>query len=133
MGPHGYGLSRWTFAADNGSVGRALGIPLTLVTLLAGAFLFMQQSKTIGQTSTTAAQAETQAVQEGGAANFLQVQQVLQAYFAENSTYVGATLPPGSGVTLAAATPSTYCLETTIQGVVSHETGPGGQPAAGPC
>jgi hypothetical protein len=114
-------------------VGRTLGIPLTLVTLLAGAFLFVQQSKTVGPASTTAAQAETQAVQEGGAANFLQVQQVLQAYYAENGTYVGATLPPGSGVTLAAATGSSYCLETSVQGAVSHETGPGGQPAPGPC
>ena len=114
-------------------MGRTLGILLTLVTLLAGGFLFVQQSKTAGPTSTVAAQAETQAVQEGGAANFLQVQQVLQAYFAENGTYVGATLPPGSGVTVAAATPSSYCLETTFQGAVSHETGPGGQPAPGPC
>ena len=114
-------------------MGRSLGIPLTLVTLLAGAFLFVQQSKTVGPASTTAVQAEAQATQEGGAANFLQVQQVLQAYFTENETYVGATLPPGSGVTLAAATQTSYCLETTINGVVSHETGPGGSPAAGPC
>lgn len=112
---------------------RSLGIVITLVSLLAGAFLFVQQSKTVGPASTTAAQAETQATAEGGAANFLQVQQVLQAYFTENGTYVGATLPPGSGVTLATATQSSYCLETTINGVVSHETGPGGSPAPGPC
>jgi hypothetical protein len=114
-------------------MGRTLGIPLMLVTLLVGAYLFVQENKTAGPTSTVAVQAEQQATAEGSAANFMQVQQVLQGYFAANGTYVGATLPPGSGVTLASATQTTYCLETSIQGTVTHEDGPGGSPAAGPC
>ncbi len=114
-------------------MGRTLGIPLTLVTLLVGAFLFLQENKAAGPASTTAVQAEQQASAAGVAANFLQVQQVLQADFAANGTYVGAELPVGSDVTLAAATATTYCLQTTAEGGVWHEDGPGGQPAAGPC
>ena len=53
----------------------------------------------------------------------------LQAYFDENHTYVGATLPPGSEVALAAATTTGYCLQSGDQ----HEDGPGGTPQPGPC
>ena len=53
----------------------------------------------------------------------------LQAYFDENHTYVGATLPPGSEVTLAVAGPTSYCLQDGNE----HEVGPGGTPQPGPC
>ena len=61
--------------------------------------------------------------------NFNQVVPGLQAYFDENHTYVGATLPPGSEVTLAVADPTSYCLQYGNE----HEVGPGGTPQPGPC
>jgi hypothetical protein len=54
---------------------------------------------------------------------------VLQAYFDQYQTYVGATLPPGSEVTLVTADASSYCLQSGDE----HEVGPGGTPQPGPC
>ena len=54
---------------------------------------------------------------------------MLQAYFDQNQTYAGATLPPGSGVTLVSVGTSSYCLQTASE----HEDGPGGTPQPGPC
>jgi hypothetical protein len=54
---------------------------------------------------------------------------VLQAYYDENQTYVGATLPPGSGVVLARADATSYCLQSGNE----HEIGPGGTPQPGTC
>jgi hypothetical protein len=53
----------------------------------------------------------------------------LQAYFDQYQTYVGATLPPGSGVVLVSADASSYCLQDGNE----HEVGPGGTPQPGPC
>ena len=67
------------------------------------------------------------------AQTFTQVDEALQADFAQNGTYVGAELSVGSQVTLAQATATTYCLETSVTGSLVHENGPGGAAAAGPC
>jgi len=53
----------------------------------------------------------------------------MQAFFTENATYVGATLPVGTGVVLVSAASTTYCLQAGNE----HEVGPNGQPAPGPC
>ena len=53
----------------------------------------------------------------------------LQAFYDENQTYVGATLPAGSGVTLVRAGSTSYCLQSGTE----HEDGPGGAPQPGPC
>ena len=58
----------------------------------------------------------------------------LQAWFAANGTYAGAILPDASGVTVARADSTGYCVETgdTTTGML-HELGPGGTPQPGPC
>ena len=38
-----------------------------------------------------------------------------------------------SGVTVAQATATSYCLETNLSGTLMHEAGPGGSPSAGHC
>jgi hypothetical protein len=108
---------------------RVLGIPAVLVTLFVGAYLSTQDMRSNGPTSPTGRQEIAQAQSATAGVNFSQVVPALQAYFAENRTYVGATLPPGSGVVLVSADASSYCL----QDVNEHEVGPGGTPQPGPC
>ena len=114
-------------------MGRTVGLVAMVCSLGVAALLMALNMQHSGPASPSTQQAEQEATAAVASMNFTAAATELETYRAENGTYVGATLPPGSGVTLAAATPSTYCLETTIQGVVSHETGPGGSPAAGPC
>ncbi len=121
-------------AADIGGMSRTLGLPLLLVTLLIGGYLFMQQSKTSGPTSSVVTQAETQAAAFTAATNFQGTVEVLQASYAANGTYAGAALPPGSGVALVRADATSYCLQTTGDATaVMHETGPNGTVQPGPC
>jgi hypothetical protein len=108
---------------------RVLGIPAILITLFVGAYLSMQDMRSNGPTSASGQQAITEAQSATAGLNFNQVVPVLQAYFDQNQTYVGATLPPGSGVVLAAADATSYCLESGNE----HELGPGGTPQPGPC
>ena len=58
---------------------------------------------------------------------------MLRADYAQAGTYVGAQLPIGSGVTVAQATATSYCLETNLTGTLLHENGPGGSPGASAC
>jgi hypothetical protein len=120
-------------AADERSMTRTLGLPLLLVALVVGGYLFTQQSKTSGPTAAAITQAETEAQSYTAATNFQGADQVLQASYAANGTYAGATLPPGSGVTLVRADASSYCLQTTDAAAPMHETGPNGTAAPGPC
>jgi hypothetical protein len=106
---------------------------LVLISLAIVGGLTAMQSKTQGPASTAATQDESQALVTAAGVNFLQVSQVLDADAATAGTYVGAQLPLGSGVTLAQATATSYCLETNLNGTLVHETGPGGSPAAGRC
>ncbi len=52
----------------------------------------------------------------------------LQQWYQAHGTYAGA-VPGVPGVTLVRADASGWCLETAG----SHQAGPGGTPAAGPC
>jgi hypothetical protein len=115
------------------TVGRAVGAAGLLIALAIGAWLFALQSKNEGPTSPAVTQAETQALVASAGANFSQVTEALQGQLAQAGTYAGAELPAGSGVTLASASATSYCLETTISGTVVHEVGPGGSAAPGPC
>lgn len=108
---------------------RVLSIPAILITLFVGAYLSMQDMKKNGPTSPAAQQEVAQAHSATAGLNFNQVVPGLRAYFDENHTYVGATLPPGSEVTLAFAGPTSYCLQDGNE----HELGPGGTPQPGPC
>jgi hypothetical protein len=112
---------------------RTLGLPLTLVTLAIGGYLFMSNSKTDGPTAPVITQAESQAEAATAGTNFTAVDQVMQGWYLNNSTYVGAALPPGSGVTLVSAGTTSYCLQAVVGTAVEHEAGPGGVAVPGPC
>lgn len=108
---------------------RVIGIPVILVTLLIGAYLSMKSMESNGPTSPAGQQQIAQANSAGAGVDFNQVVPGLQAYFDENHTYVGATLPPGSDVVLVTADTTSYCLQSGDE----HEVGPGGTPQPGPC
>ena len=113
---------------------RTLGLPLLLVTLLIGGYLFVQQSKTNGPTAPAVTQAETQAQAEVAATNFQAGTSVLQAWYVENGTYAGAALPLGSGAAIARADATSYCLQSTADpSTVMHEAGPNGSVQSGRC
>ena len=109
------------------------GIVSLLVALVLGAGLFAMNARHSGPTSQTATQAEAQAQAEAATANFSQAAIELQAYQAQNGTFVGASLPPAYGVTLASTTATAYCLQAGTGASVQHEVGPGGTPQPGPC
>jgi hypothetical protein len=113
---------------------RTLGLPLMLVTLLIGGYLFTQQAKTSGPSAPAVTQAETQAQTAVAAANFQAMTSVLQAWYAANGTYAGASLPLGSGAAVVRADATSYCLQTTGDATaVLHEAGPNGTVQPGAC
>lgn len=108
---------------------RSLALPLLVISLAVGGFLFVRNTQTSGPTSSVAQQAETQAQVDVASTNFDGVLPVLQAWFVENATYAGATLPLGSGVVLVRADATSYCLQSGTE----HLDGPGGVAQPGPC
>jgi inorganic triphosphatase YgiF len=109
---------------------RSLGMILLVLSLAVGGYLFAQQSKSEGPTSTLARQAESQATAAASATSFAAAAPALQAWYADHGTYAGASLPPAFGVTLARADGTSYCLEAAGM----HEVGPGAAaPQPGPC
>ena len=113
---------------------RVLGLPSLLVVLVIGGYLYAKDAKTNGPTSPTVTLAIAQANTAVAATNFQGADTAMQAFFAQSSTYAGATLPPGSGVVLARADATSYCLQATAaDGTAQHESGPGGQPQPGAC
>lgn len=114
-------------------MGRSLGFPVLIISLAVGGFLFVRQAQTAGPSSTVAAQAEADATAAGTATDFAAAQPVLQAWFADNGTYAGASLPPVYGVVVARADASSFCLQAGAGPGATHELGPGGQPQSGPC
>jgi hypothetical protein len=110
-------------------VTRLLGLPALLVALAVGGYLYAQNAKSNGPTSPPVQQAVTQAQVNVAATNLQGADTAMQAFFAQSGTYAGATLPPGSGVVLARADATSYCLQSATE----HENGPGGQAQPGPC
>ena len=108
---------------------RVLSIPAILITLFVGAYLSTQEMKSNGPTSPSGQQEIAQAHSATAGLDFSQAVPALQAYFDENHTYVGATVPPGSQVSLVTADATSYCLQSGDE----HELGPGGTPQPGPC
>ena len=104
-----------------------------LISLAIVGGLFAMQNKSQGPTAAAVTQDESQALATAASQTFAQVDQVLQADYAQAGTYVGAQLPIGSGVTVAQATATSYCLETNLNGTLVHENGPAGSPGAGAC
>jgi hypothetical protein len=114
-------------------VTRGVGLILALISLAIVGGLMAMQNRSQGPTSAAVTQDESMAVLTAASVSFSQVTEVLQADFGAAGTYVGAQLPLGSGVTLAQATATTYCLQMDANGTLVHEAGPGGAPAVGSC
>jgi hypothetical protein len=112
---------------------RTLGLPLLLISLVIGAYLFAQQSKSEGPTSPVITQDIAQANSAVAGTNFQAATASLQAWLAEHGTYVGATLDPSLPVQLAQAGATSYCLQSNTGTAAEHEVGPGGQPQPGSC
>ena len=108
---------------------RVIGLPSLLIVLFIGAYLMSQDLRSNGPTSQSGQQEIAQAQSATAGLNFNQAVPGLQAYLDANHTYVGATLPPGTGVVLAQVGPTSYCLQDGNE----HELGPGGTPQHGPC
>jgi lipid-binding SYLF domain-containing protein len=108
---------------------RAFALPLIVISLAIGGFLFVRQAQTSGPTSSVAQQAETQASQAAAATDFSAAEPAVQAYYADNGTYAGLSLPPAFAITVVRADATSYCLQAGNE----HLDGPGGQPASGPC
>jgi FKBP-type peptidyl-prolyl cis-trans isomerase 2 len=108
---------------------RVIGVPALLVTVFIAAYLSMKDLQSNGPTSPAGQQAIAQADSATAGLDFSQAVPGLQAYFDQNHTYAGATLPPGSQVTLVSADTTSYCLQSGNE----HEVGPGGTPQSGPC
>ena len=108
---------------------RLVGIPSLLVVLVIGGYLMTKQMQSSGPSSPPAQQAVTQASSAAAATNFSQAGASMQAFFTQNGTYIGAVLPPGSGVALVSATATSYCLQAAGE----HEVGPGGTVQPGSC
>jgi hypothetical protein len=112
---------------------RLFGLVSVLAALAAAVYLYAAQTRDSGPTSPSVTSAEARAETTAAATSFQGVVASLQAWFAENGSYAGAVLPPGSGVVLARADTNGYCLQTTAGAAVEHEVGPGGQPQPGAC
>ena len=106
---------------------------MLLISLAVGGFLFVRQAQTDGPMSAIATQAETQAEAAAAATNFAAAQPVLQAWFADQGTYAGVTLPPVYGIAVIRADATSFCLQAGTGAAASHEIGPAGQPQSGPC
>jgi lipid-binding SYLF domain-containing protein len=108
---------------------RAVVLPLLVISLAVGGFLFARQAQTSGPSSSVARQAESQASQDAAATDFDAALPAVQAYYADNGTYAGLSLPPAFAITVVRADATSYCLQAGDE----HLAGPGGQAAAGPC
>jgi hypothetical protein len=122
-----------TLAADSWCMGRSLGLPLLLVSLVIGGFLFVQQTRTQGPTAPAVTQAEAQAQAAVAGTAFQAADQELQAWYATNGTYTGATLSPGAGATVVRADASSFCLQAGSGAAVEHQLGPNGGVQPGAC
>jgi ABC-type transport system substrate-binding protein len=110
---------------------RSLGLIGLVLTLAIGGYLFAQQAKTNAPTSQATQQEEAQASAAASATSFDAALPTLQAWYADHGTYAGAALPPSYGVTLVRGDATSFCLQSADG--QTHETGPNGAPAAGPC
>ena len=108
---------------------RVLGIPSLLVALVIGGYLMTKQMQSSGPSSPPVQQGITQAQSAVAQTNFSQADTSMQAFYTQNGTYIGAVLPPGSGVVLVRATATSYCLQAGAE----HEDGPGGTLQPGGC
>jgi hypothetical protein len=98
---------------------RLFGLSLLLVSLAVGGYLFAAKSRSEGPTAPAVTRTEAQAESVVAGTTFQGADVSLQAWYAGNATYAGATLPPGSGVVLVRADASAYCLQTVAAALSS--------------
>jgi hypothetical protein len=110
-------------------VARYLGLPSLLVVFVIGGYLYAKDAKTNGPAAPAVTQEIDQAQTSVAATNLQAADTALQAWYAQNGSYAGASLPPGSGVVLVRADTASYCLQAGAE----HENGPGGQVQPGGC
>ena len=108
---------------------RALALPLLLVSLSIGGFLFVRQSQQAGPASPAVTEAATAAA----GASFAAAAPTLEAWFVDHGTYAGVTLPPAYGLAVVRADATSFCLQAGAGPLPTHEVGPHGTPAPGPC
>ena len=92
---------------------RYFGIPALLIAVFIGLYLTTQDAKS-NTPSASDQQAIAQANSVAAGSDFNQAVPGLQAYFDQYHTYVGATLPQGSGVVLAQASPTDQPASTSL-------------------
>jgi hypothetical protein len=115
---------------------RVFGYLFMLAALAVGGYLVLKAAQTTGPTSPQAQQAEDAANQVSASINLQQATPVMEAWFNQTGTYVGAQsqLPPAFGVTLGRADKFSYCLQAGAGPNVQHMNGPNeNAPIAGPC
>ena len=115
---------------------RLFGYVFMLAALAVGGYLIMKAAQTNGPSSPQTQQAEDAAHQVSASINLQQATPVMEAWFNQTGTYVGAQaqLPPAFGVTLVRADKFSYCLQAGAGANVQHMNGPNeNAPIAGPC
>jgi hypothetical protein len=114
-------------------MGRTVGLPLLLVALVVGGFLSTRGLQSQGPTAPAVTRMETQAVAAVAGTAVQAADQELEAWYAANGSYAGATLSPGAGATLVRADAASFCLQADVDGAFEHQLGPNGSPQPGPC
>jgi hypothetical protein len=112
---------------------RTVALPMLLVALVVGGYLYVRQARTDGPAAPAVTQAESHAEAVVAGTAFQAADQELQAWYAGNGTYAGATLSPGAGATLVRADAVSFCLQADVTGAVEHQLGPNGPVQPGPC
>jgi hypothetical protein len=122
--------------ADKGLMARVFGYAFMLAALAIGGYLVLKAAQSTGPTSPARQQAQDAAHQVSASVNLQQATPVMEAWFNQTGTYVGAQsqLPPAFGVTLVRADKFSYCLQAGTGANVQHMNGPDeNAPIAGPC
>lgn len=110
---------------------RTFGLISLVATLVVGAYVWTRPAQELGPGSS---QAQNDASKVVAAFNLQQTAPALEAWKAANGTYVGASLPPSSGVVVVRADAGSYCLQAGEGANVEHLVGPvGNAPVDGPC
>jgi hypothetical protein len=118
---------------------RALAILLVAGVLVLPGCGSDSEDETAASTSPTPTASAAEDASQA-ASNVRQATVAIEAYFAENQTYVGATteslreLDAGlENVTVVSTEPGTYCVESTVGAATFHKAGPADHVAEGGC
>jgi hypothetical protein len=111
-------------------------MPVLLVAV-AGGFFFMQRTGrihlSVPSVVPTAAGLRNSTGPQVAMGNLSSAELAMQTYFTEHETYVGATMPDGTGTVIVRADPTSFCLQYQTGSTLMHLAGPSGQALSGPC